>query len=376
MKKICFIVSSPLTAHSFLRGPINKLSQDYEVYLILNEKNKYKKLIKNLNVKKVFHFEILRKISVFKDISCLIKMIYFLKKNKFDAIHSVSPKAGLISMLAGRFALIPQRVHTFTGQVWANKKGAFRFLLKSIDRLIARCATQVLVDGKSQLRYLKENGVIGPAQVLGKGSVCGVSLIRFAPSANLRKERRKILKLEENEWAFMFLGRLNKDKGVIDLIKAFAQLDQSKKNSSLFLVGHDEEQIKTRFQHISSKIRFIPFEKKPEELLQACDSFCLPSYREGFGLSVVEASAIEKPVICSDAYGLDDTIIQGKTGLRHRVGDVEHLKEQLSFALNHPKELHVMGKAGRKYVEANFSEKHLLEEWENFYKNSFLTNDK
>ncbi len=80
MKKICFIVSSPLTANSFLRGPINKLSKNYEVYLILNEKNKYKKLIKNLNVKKVFHFEILRKISVIKDIRCLIKMIYFLKK--------------------------------------------------------------------------------------------------------------------------------------------------------------------------------------------------------------------------------------------------------------------------------------------------------
>ena len=166
----------------------------------------------------------------------------------------------------------------------------------------------------------------------------------------------------------MFLGRLNKDKGVIDLIKAFGQLDQSKKPSSLFLVGHDEEQIKTRFQHVSPKIHFIPFEKKPEELLQACDSFCLPSYREGFGLSVIEASALEKPIICSDAYGLADTIIQGETGLRHRVGDVEHLKEQLSFALNHPKELNAMGKAGRNYVEANFSEKRLLKEWESFYK--------
>ena len=111
----------------------------------------------------------------------------------------------------------------------------------------------------------------------------------------------------------------------------------------------------------------IPFEKKPEELLQACDSFCLPSYREGFGLSVIEASALEKPIICSDAYGLADTIVQGETGLRHRVGDVDHLKKQLTFALNHPKEMRSMGKVGRKYVEDNYSEKRLLEEWENFY---------
>ena len=118
----------------------------------------------------------------------------------------------------------------------------------------------------------------------------------------------------------MFLGRLNKDKGVIDLIQAFAQLDQQKKSCSLYLIGHDEERIKDQFQTISSKIHFIPHEKNPEELLQACDTFCLPSYREGFGLSVIEASALEKPIICSDAYGLADTIVEGQTGLRHRKG--------------------------------------------------------
>ena len=90
--------------------------------------------------------------------------------------------------------------------------------------------------------------------------------------------------------------------------------------ASLFLIGHDEEEIQARFQSVSNKIHFIPFEKKPEELLQACDTFCLPSYREGFGLSVIEASALEKPIICSDAYGLQDTSIKGETGLRHRAG--------------------------------------------------------
>ena len=368
MKKLCFVVSSPATAMAFLKGPMQTLSKHYTLHLIVNTKD-VTPLLEELPLKGVHVQNIERGINPLKDLSCLISMVRFLRKQRFDALHSVSPKAGLMAMLGGLIANVPLRTHTFTGQVWANKKGVFRLLLKSIDRLIARCATQVLVDGQSQLQFLNEHGVIGPAaQVLGKGSICGVSLTRYAPSASLRKERRKTLKLEENEWAFMFLGRLNKDKGVIDLINAFVQLDQSKKTSSLFLVGHDEEQIKTRFQHISSKVHFIPFEKKPEELLQACDSFCLPSYREGFGLSVIEASALEKPIICSDAYGLADTIIQGETGLRHRVGDVEHLKEQLSFALNHPKELNAMGKAGRNYVEANFSEKRLLKEWESFYK--------
>ena len=368
MKKLCFVVSSPATALAFLKGPMKILSKHYTLHLIVNTKD-VAPLLSELPLKGVHVQNIERGINPLKDLNCFISMVRFLRKQQFDALQSVSPKAGLMAMLGGLIANVPLRTHTFTGQVWANKKGVFRFLLKSIDRLIAGCANQVLVDGKSQLRYLKEHGMIDPtAQVLGKGSICGVSLTRFAPSASLREERRKTLKLEENEWAFMFLGRLNKDKGVIDLIKAFAQLDQSKKTSSLFLVGHDEEQIKTRFQHISSKIHFIPFEKKPEELLQACDSFCLPSYREGFGLSVIEASALEKPIICSDAYGLADTIVQGETGLRHGVGDVDDLKQKLIYALNHRAKLRAMGKAGRKYVKANFSEKRLLEEWESFYK--------
>jgi len=367
MKKLCFVVSSPATAMAFLKGPMQILSKHYTLHLIVNTKD-VRPLLAELPLKGVHVQKIERGINPLKDLNCLISMVRFLIKQEFDALHSVSPKAGLMAMLGGLIANVPMRTHTFTGQVWANKKGVFRFLLKFIDRLIAGCANQVLVDGKSQLCYLKEHGVIGSAaQVLGKGSICGVSLTRFAPSASLREERRKTLKLKEDEWAFMFLGRLNKDKGVIDLIHAFAQLDQSKMPSSLFLVGHDEEQIKTRFQPISSKIHFIPFEKKPEELLQACDSFCLPSYREGFGLSVIEACALEKPIICSDAYGLADTIIQGETGLRHRVGDVDDLKQQLTYALNHPEQMRKMGQAGRKYVEANFSESLLLIEWERFY---------
>jgi len=368
MKKLCFVVSSPATAMAFLKGPMQTLSKYYTLHLIVNTKD-VQPLLAELPLKGVHVQKIERGINPLKDLNCLISMVRFLKKHQFDALHSVSPKAGLMAMLGGLIANVPLRTHTFTGQVWANKKGLFRFLLKSIDRLIAACATKVLVDGQSQLQFLNEHAVVGPAaQVLGKGSICGVSLTRFAPSDSLREERRKTLKLEEDEWVFMFLGRLNHDKGVIDLIHAFAQLDQSKNPSSLFLVGHDEEQIKKRFQSISSKIYFIPFEKKPEELLQACDSFCLPSYREGFGLSVIEASALEKPIICSDAYGLADTIVEGETGLRHAVGDVDQLKQQLNYALNHPKEMRTMGKAGRKYVEDNFSEKLLLEEWESFYK--------
>ena len=372
MKKLCFVVSSPATALAFLRGPMEVLAASYELHLIANTTHP-EELLEELPIKAVHVFPIERGIRPLHDLRCLIQVIRFFRQVDFDALHSVSPKAGLMAMLGGYFAHTPLRTHTFTGQVWANKKGVFRFLLKAIDRLIARCATQILVDGKSQRQFLVDEGVVdSKAEVLGKGSICGVSLARFSPNSSLRVKRRKALGLSENEWAFMFLGRLNKDKGVIDLIHAFSELDQMEHTASLFLIGHDEEEIQARFQSVSNKIHFIPFEKKPEELLQACDTFCLPSYREGFGLSVIEASALEKPIICSDTYGLQDTIVKGKTGLRHRVGEVAHLKEQLLWALQHPEEMRAMGKNGRVYVEENFSGEVLLNAWKNFYAEKLL----
>ena len=122
MKKICFIVSSPYTAYTFLNAPIKQLAKNYEIFIIANYNQNELGYLKELPIKKIFYFQIIRKISLFKDLRCLFKMISFFKKNKFDAIHSVSPKAGFLAMVSGNLALIRMRTHTFTGQVWATKE--------------------------------------------------------------------------------------------------------------------------------------------------------------------------------------------------------------------------------------------------------------
>lgn len=368
MKKLCFIVSSPATALAFLKGPMHRLSKYYEIHLIANALDE-EHLYAELPIKQFHFIPIERGLNPFHDLYTLYQTIRFLRSNSFDALHSVSPKAGLMAMLGGFIVRAPKRTHTFTGQVWANKRGMLRFILKNVDRLIAGCATHVLVDGVSQLDFLREQRIVNSAaKVLGKGSICGVSLTRFKPQVEIRKKRRLDLGINDNEWVFMFLGRLNKDKGVVDLINAFVELKQMEKSCSLYLVGHDEENIEATYARLSNKIHFIPFDKNPETLLQACDTFCLPSYREGFGLSVIEAAALEKPIICSDAYGLKDTIITGETGLRHKTGEVTHLSSKLAYALNHPEEMRKMGLNGRKYVTDFFDEEILLQSWEGFYK--------
>ena len=324
MKKICFIVSSPLTASSFLNGPINKLSKVYEIYLVVNLNNKHKKLLDKLNVKNVFHFEIERNISLFKDIVCLIKMIYFFRKNRFHAIHSISPKAGLFAMLGGYLSGITIRIHTFTGQVWITKNGFIKNILKLIDKLISRLSTLILTDGKSQLDFLIKNKIVDKkAKVLGKGSISGVSLEKFKPEDKTREKLRKQYKINKNQWVFMYLGRLKKDKGILDLIEAFLKI-KTEKNTVLILVGDDEENLKKNYGS-KPRIIFLPHNNKPENIIQLCDTFCIPSYREGVGLSVIEASCLGKPIISSDIYGLKDTVINKKTGLMFETGNIEQL---------------------------------------------------
>ena len=168
----------------------------------------------------------------------------------------------------------------------------------------------------------------------------------------------------------MFLGRINAEKGVEDLINAFININESH-NQKLFIVGPDEDQ--TISKNINSlknnNIIYVPLTNKPEDIMQICDTFCLPSYREGFGLSVLEASALSKPIICSNIYGLKDTVIENKTGVKHIVKNIDSIHERLIFALANKKLMKEMGLNGRKYVQENFSEKIVVNAWVSFYDN-------
>ena len=163
----------------------------------------------------------------------------------------------------------------------------------------------------------------------------------------------------------MYLGRLKKDKGVLDLIEAFLKI-KKEKNTMLFLVGDDEDNLKKNYKSYP-KITFLPHDNKPENIIQICDTFCLPSYREGFGLSAIEASSLKKPIISTNIYGLKDTVINKKTGLVYQVGDIEKLNSHLIYAIKNNAKMKEMGNNGRDYVEDNFSEEKILVEWERFY---------
>lgn len=371
-KSICFVVSAPGSAQSFLRDHIRELSKDYDIALVANFADGRKITIDG--VSEYRHIPIRRGISPLHDLKAIWSLYRYLSHRRFDVTHSVTPKAGMVTALASKMAGITHRIHIFTGQVWATRTGAMRRLLKSIDRLIARCDTHLLVDGEPQRRFLIAEGVLADdsSQVLGAGSICGADTRRFTPSPEIRNKWRARLGIDSTKTVFVFMGRLNREKGVFDLLRAFDRMCAYRSDAYLLMFGTDEENCMTHlaeYKDIRPGENFQYFGRtdEPQHALQAGDVFCLPSYREGFGLSVVEASCLGLPVICSDAYGLADTMVNNKTGMRCGVGDTDSLCCAMEYLYDNPSERQRLGQNGRERVLTFFSGEAIVSAWAAFY---------
>ena len=371
-KKICFVVAVPMTASAFLLKHIETLSQEFDVYLVANFEGVTSNLQSNSHLKGIFSAGIQRDIEYLKDYQALVSLTRYFRKMEFDAVLTVTPKAGLLGILAAYYSNIPHRIHIFTGQVWHTKTGIFKKILMFIDQMIFKMSTQVLVDGNAQLDFLAQSGIINKerARVLGKGSISGVDAQKFNPDDSVRAHWRKELNYSDNNIVFMFLGRLNMDKGIMDLARAFQLLHKDHPQVRLLLVGYDEENLMPQINQLGmdpTSYHFFGPTSKPNELLQASDVFCLPSFREGFGTSIIEASLLEKPILCSDTYGLKETIIDDVTGLRHKTGDVNSILNQMKTMVNEPTHRTTMGKEGRRYILENFTAEKISGAWLEFF---------
>ncbi len=272
--------------------------------------------------------KIAREVSLFDDLLALMALLRLFRQEKFQIVHSITPKAGLLAMIAGLLAGVPVRIHWFTGQVWATRKGPGRWLLKTLDRLLAACATHLLADSFSQRNFLIREGVVRSTQVtvLGQGSVCGVDTARFQPNPVSCSKIRAGLGIIDTAVVALYLGRLNSDKGIQELASAFLLAAQQHADLHLLLVGPDEGGMQLLVSQtlltVADRVHFASITNEPEAFMAAANFLILPSHREGFGTSVIEAAACGIPTIGSRIYGLTDAIVDGETGLLVSVGDV------------------------------------------------------
>lgn len=371
-KKICFVVSAPGTAIAFLKDHIECLSRFYDVYLVANFHDESE--IAELKLAGCKSIQITRRPSLRADFKALRQLRDYFKEQRFASVQSQASKPSLLMAIAARQAKVPVRIRIFTGQIWCNMTGIKRQFYKFIDRLTVRLNTHLLADGKPQMEYLIEQGIVkrDKIKVLGNGSICGVDASKFNPTVEVRSDVRRELGYSDDNVVYVFLGRLKREKGIKEILSAFNKLLEDYSHARLLLIGIDEEKCHdwiVDYPNIKEgkNVNFYGFTKEPFRLLQAGDVYLLPSYREGFGMSVLEASCMKLPVICSDTYGMADTFVDGETGLKCKVKDDETLYDCMKKLYGDKNLRETMGRAGRARVEELFPKQLVTSAWLQFY---------
>ena len=365
------VAASEMTVRAFLGPQLRAMQEHYDVTVVVN--SRATDLLRDLGVAGTMeHIPLGRAISIPADIRALFMLTRLMHRQRFDLVHSMTPKAGFLAMLAARFSQIPIRIHTFTGQVWATRTAVSRAILKLADRTIARCATFTLADSPSQRAFLIRERIAAPDRiaVLGSGSVCGVDVERFRPDPIRRRHIREELRIPETSVVILFVGRLTRDKGVLDFAKAFAALAACPERASAsrgaehgdlhaVVVGPDEQGLRSAMTRAcasqSGRLHFLDYTNVPEAIMAASDVLCLPSYREGFGNVVIEAAAVGLPAVASRIYGLVDAVADERTGLLHEPGDIADLTVCLRRVAGDLSLRHALGSAARDRVARDFA---------------------
>ena len=315
-----------------------------------------------------------RRISLIKDFQSLWRMIKVLHKEKPYMVHSMTPKAGLLTMLAGWLTGVPIRVHTFTGLVWPTSVGFKRKILMATDWLTCACATHIIPEGQGVLNDLKNHGVCRkPMKVLGYGNVMGVDMERFSPVRVADVTR------DDSEFRFIFVGRIVGDKGINELVEAFVHLNNEHPHTKLVLVGKYEDNLDPVKPETKKIIEENPCidacgPKYSDALLEEyakAHCFVLPSYREGFPNVVMEAGAMGLPSIVTDINGSREIIINGENGLIVPSKDANALYGAMRQMMLDNVARNKMAANARHLIESRFEKSFVQRCLINFYEEIF-----
>ena len=361
--KIARIATVPFFLYNHLRVQIAvTVAAGHEVVLVSSggEESEWLKAMPGVKFREI---DIPRKISPLRDLKALWQLFLFFRQEKFDIVHSTTPKAGMLCAIAGLLARTPIRLHTFTGQAWVELHGLVRTLAKTGDWVTARLDTFCYADSASQVDFIATEGIICKEKILviGSGSLSGVDLNRFDPAkwADSRATTFTELGIPEGYKVITFIGRLTRDKGIEELVAAFGILRRQKLKCTLILIGPGEAKdgaLSDMAKGIDDPdIRMIGYSPEPERFLAVTDIFCLPSYREGFGNVAIEAAAMGVPTVGTDIVGLRDAVVDGETGILVPPKDAVSLAKALELLLKDDGKRNNMGQNAQIRVRREFS---------------------
>ena len=345
MAKIIRVTTAPIALKYLLAGQLKFMQENgMEVLAVSADGPERKDIIEKEGVRHII-IPMARSISPFKDLKCLFELIFLFKKERPDIVHSHTPKAGLLAMMAAKIAGIKIRIHTVAGLRYRTTTGFTKSLLVAMERLTYACSNHLWPNSNSIKAIVQDIAprTTGKIDMIGMGSSNGIDLERFSPNSILPgrlAEIKKGIDYDASITYFLVIGRIVKDKGIEDVYNAFEKIHSGRKNTALIIVGQFENDLDPIDPIIKQKMLVVPFVKfvhfsdEVEYYLSLANFIIHPSHREGFPNVLLQAGAMKCPVICSEIEGNVDIIDDRKTGLLFKPKDPESIVQTVDFALN------------------------------------------
>ncbi len=377
MKKLVRITTVPISLEKLLEGQLGYMKKHYKVIAVSSEAEKMESLSTREQVQ-TFTVDFTRKITPLKDLKALLKLYKFFKREKPFIVHTHTPKAGTIGMLAAKLAGVPHRLHTVAGLPLLEAQGAKRLLLDTVEKTTYGCASKVYPNSFGLSNIIEENGYTKPEKlkVIGNGSSNGIDTRYFDPEMfddNQRRELRSDHHIGADDLVFIFVGRLVKDKGINELIVAFDLLYKGHPHIKLLLVGSKENDLDPLLPETEVMIDThegiiaVGFKQDVRPYFSMADVLAFPTYREGFPNVVMQAGAMGLPSIVTDINGCNEIIKDGVNGVIIQPKNEEQLLMAMQLMIQDPTKRGYMKTHCRPMIEKNYQRsviwKALLEEY-------------
>lgn len=360
MKKF-FITTTIPTTLGFFKGNLGYLSEWFDVCAISSQNENLRAVGEREGVR-TYCIPMERPIALIKDFICLFKFIFFFLKERPYIVHGNTPKASMLSMVSAWITRVPVRIYMCHGLRYQGTQGKMRKLLMLMEKLTCACATEVICVSNGVRDTFAKDGICPKSKsvVLGAGSATGLDIEHFNPDIVESNVMRTELGLSKDDFVFIFVGRIVGDKGINEMVAAFNRLSEEYHHAHLVLIGNEEleqnpitEDSRNVIQS-NKRIHAIGRRSDVRPYLKDADAFVFPSYREGFGMVLIEANAMGTPAISSDIIGCNEIIIEGENGTLIPSRDEESLYIKMKDWLLHPDEVRQMSCMSRRCVVERF----------------------
>ncbi|MFB9057605.1 glycosyltransferase family 4 protein [Mariniflexile ostreae] len=364
-QKLIRITTVPGSLRDLLQGQLKFMSKHFEVVGVSSPSGDFLEHLAKKEQIKAYPVHMTRKITPLKDIIGVYQLYKIFKKEKPFIVHTHTPKAGTLGMLAAKLAGVPHRLHTIAGLPLLEAVGAKRHILNLVEKNTYRCATKIYPNSHGLYDIILEQKftVKTKLKVLANGSSNGIDTLHFNPeqvAAATKLALKKTWHINADDFVFVFVGRLVKDKGINELVNAFNLLNQTHSAIKLLLIGGYEDDLDPLLPETmaaiasNTNIMSTGWVADVRPYLAISHALTFPSYREGFPNVVMQAGAMELPSIVTDINGCNEIIKNKHSGLIIPTKDVEALLKAMIYMCSHPAEAKAMGEQSRAHIVSHY----------------------